>query len=96
MVSGTVIEGLRDTFPDLPCYPQGGNRFKLPAGWLIERCGWKGRSVGNAAVHRDHALVLVNLGGACGREIYDLSVQIRQSVLERFGVALDREVVVVP
>ena len=96
VVSGTVLESLRKTFPDLPCYPQGGNRFKLPSGWLIERCGWKGRAVGNAAVHRDHALVLVNLGGARGREIYDLSERIRQSVMERFGVALEREVVVVP
>lgn len=96
VVSGTVLESLRKTFPDLPCYAQDGSRFKLPSGWLIERCGWKGRAVGNAAVHRDHALVLVNLGGARGREIYELSERIRQSVMERFGVALEREVVVVP
>ncbi|WP_373499763.1 UDP-N-acetylmuramate dehydrogenase [Desulfococcus sp.] len=96
VVSGERVAGLRRAFPDLPYYPAGDDRFKLPAGWLIERCGWKGRSLGNAAVHRDHALVLVNPGGATGREIYDLSERIRQSVLDRFGVALHREVVVVP
>lgn len=96
VVSGERLAALRRGFPDLPCFPAGEGCFKLPAGWLIDRCGWKGRSLGRAAVHRDHALVLVNPGGARGREIYDLSEQIRQSVLDRFGVALDREVVVVP
>jgi UDP-N-acetylmuramate dehydrogenase len=95
VVTGAALDKIRKCAPDMPCYPQGDGRFKLPAGWLIERCGWRGRALGNAAVHRDHALVLVNPGGATGREIYDLSERIRRSVLARFGVALEREVVVV-
>ncbi|AOY57047.1 UDP-N-acetylenolpyruvoylglucosamine reductase [Desulfococcus multivorans DSM 2059] len=95
VVSGTVIEEMRDRFPDMPFYSQSDGAFKLPAGWLIEQCGWRGRTFGNAAVHGDHALVLVNSGGAGGREIYDLSEGIRASVAERFGISLEREVVVV-
>jgi len=95
VVSDQMIEGLRHRFPDIPCYSHDGGGFKLPAGWLIERCGWKGRTFGKASVHGDHALVLVNPGGASGREIYDLSERIQASVAERFGVTLEREVIVV-
>ena len=87
---------LRQAFPDLPHYPQDGNRFKLAAGWLIERCGWKGRQIGRVAVHDKQALVLVNLGGASGREIYSLSERVRESVKNRFNIDLEREVSVVP
>jgi UDP-N-acetylmuramate dehydrogenase len=82
-------------FPDLPVYPQAGGGYKVPAGWLIERCGWKGRSLGRAAVHGRQALVLVNLGGAKGREILDLAQRVQESVFEAFGIQLEREVEVV-
>ncbi len=95
VVSEAVLARLLGTFNDMPYHSQADHRFKLPAGWLIEQCGWRGKAVGKAAVHQDHALVLVNLGGAGGREIYDLSERIRRSVRERFGVDLEREVVVV-
>jgi UDP-N-acetylmuramate dehydrogenase len=95
VVTGAALDRVRRVAPDVPSYPLGGGRFKLPAGWLIEQCGWKGRTHGNAAVHRDHALVLVNTGNATGQEIYDLSERIRQAVSSRFGLALEREVVVV-
>ncbi len=96
VVDGGALSGLLKLNPDLPYYPQGGDHYKLAAGWLIERCGWKGRQVGKTAVHHQQALVLVNLGGATGREILELSEQVSRAVHERFGIELEREVLVVP
>lgn len=90
------LDELQARFTDLPHYPQKDGRFKLPAGWMIDRCGWKGRRLGRAGVHDRQALVLVNLGGATGREIFDLSEQVRASVCDAFGIDLEREVLVVP
>ena len=81
--------------PELPAWPQAGG-WKIGAGWLIEQCGWKGYRDGAAGVHRDHALVLVNHGGATGAQILALAERIRTSVRERFGVALEPEVTLVP
>jgi UDP-N-acetylmuramate dehydrogenase len=64
---------------------------KVPAGWLIERCGWKGHREGNAGVHADHALVLVNHGGASGRDILALARRIQDSVAQRYGIVLEPE-----
>jgi UDP-N-acetylmuramate dehydrogenase len=96
VIDDRTLDRLLDRFPDLPHYPQNRHRFKLPAGWMIERCGWKGRRAGRAAVHHRQALVIVNLGGATGREILDLSEQVRASVAQTFGIDLEREVLVVP
>jgi UDP-N-acetylmuramate dehydrogenase len=65
---------------------------KLPAGWLIEQCGWKGKSVGHVGVHSEQALVLVHHGGGAGAEIVALAARIKESVRERFGVELEEEV----
>lgn len=83
---------IQNTYRNVPVYPAGNNRKKLAAGWLIEQAGWKGYREGDAAVHEKQALVLVNHGNASGKEIFQLSEKIRQSVFEKFGVELEREV----
>lgn len=82
---------LKKDHPDLVAYPSGKD-YKLAAGWLIEKAGWKGFRDKNCGVHQLQALVLVNYSSANGQEIYDLSERILQSVKEKFGVTLEREV----
>ena len=69
--------------------------MKIAGGWLIEQCGWKGKKIGDAGVHDKQALVIVNHGNATGKELFDLSEQIRKSVAEKFGISLEREVEVI-
>lgn len=86
------FEELRSRYPEMPGFPVGSGRIRVPAGWLIEQCGWKGRRVGNAGVYEKHALVIVNFGGATGREVLSLAEEVRASVQERFGIRLEPEV----
>jgi len=83
------------TYPEMPAYPVGDSGMKIPAGWLIEQCGWKGFRCENYGVHPLQALVLVNYGGASGKDIYNLSSAIMQSVEEKFGIRLSREVQII-
>ena len=92
VVPAEQFEALAQRFPDMPCYPVAGGRVKIPAGWLIDRCGWKGKSIGRAAVYERQALVLVNLGGASGKEILQLAQAVAHSVKDKFGVTIAPEV----
>ncbi len=83
---------LETQFENLQTYPLDNGNVKLAAAWLIEQCGWKGFRRGDTGCHEKQALVLVNYGNASGKEIYDLSEEIKQSVKEKFDVELEREV----
>ena len=83
---------LKNEFPLLVGYANADGTMKLAAGWLIEQCGWKGYRKGDAGCFENQALVLVNYANATGKEIYDLSQEILQSVQQKFGVVLEREV----
>lgn len=86
------FEALLAQYPDMPHYPVDEAHVKIPAGWMIDRCGWKGKRVGHAGVHEKQALVLVNCGGATGKEVMHLAEVIVASVRERFGVTIRPEV----
>jgi UDP-N-acetylmuramate dehydrogenase len=95
VVDIALVEALQEKYTHVPFYPVNDNLVKLPAGWLIEKSGWKGKRVGNVGVHKDQALVIVNFGNATGQEIVELAHQVRQSIMEMFNVSLEMEVNVV-
>jgi UDP-N-acetylmuramate dehydrogenase len=86
----TFLE-LQKKYPDIPYY-EVATGIKIPAGWLIEKCGWKGRHLGRAGIYEKQALVIVNLGGATGNEIVTLSHKVSQEVYEKFGISIKPEV----
>jgi UDP-N-acetylmuramate dehydrogenase len=79
----------------MPHYFVDDEHEKIPAGWMIDQCGWKGRTIGHAGVHDKQALVLVNRGSATGQEIVNLCQMIQNDVLERFGIEIHPEVNIV-
>ncbi len=95
VVKASVFESIQGKFDKVPSFPATENHVKIPAGWLIEQCGWKGKQVGNCGVHKDQALVLVNHGNATGSEILNLAKQIQKSVVDQFGIELEMEVNIV-
>jgi len=92
VVPGALARNIALEHPDVVAYPAGHGEMKLAAGWLIEKAGWKGFRANDHGVHDKQALVLVNHGNATGQAIFELSEQVLQSVKERFGVELEREV----
>lgn len=95
IVAREKLEALQREYPQIPYYELADGRVKIPAGWMIDRCGWKGKSLGPAAVHDKQALVLVNRGGAKGKDIIALSDAVRASVREKFGIDIHPEVNIV-
>lgn len=83
---------LQRRYPEIPSYPALDGYIKVPAGWLIEKSGWKGKSLGNAAVYEKQALVLINRGGATGMEVKHLADTIIEDIKEIFGITLHAEV----
>jgi UDP-N-acetylmuramate dehydrogenase len=95
VVSRQKYEELAAQYPQMPHYTVDAQHEKIPAGWMIEQCGWKGKSLGRAGVHDKQALVLVNLGGATGQEVVGLCETIRHDVYEKFGIGILPEVNIV-
>ncbi|CAN5449788.1 UDP-N-acetylmuramate dehydrogenase [soil metagenome] len=95
VVPAEQLRRLLDEHPQLAHYPQPDGSSKVAAGWLIDRAGWRGRSMGRVAVHDRQALVLVNRGGASGAELLALADTIRAEVSQRFDIALEREPIVI-
>ena len=93
VVSREKFEQLASCFPDIPHYDVSPSEVKIPAAWLIEQCGWKGRSQGRVAVHNRQPLVLVNLGKARGEEVRQLAYDIVNDIDRRFGIHLEPEVI---
>ena len=95
IVDRAKYEQLAKQYEGMPHYEVDAERVKIPAGWMIDQCGWKGRSLGRAGVHDKQALVLVNRGGATGEEIVALCETIRKDVEAKFGIAIHPEVNIV-
>ncbi|RFC54691.1 UDP-N-acetylmuramate dehydrogenase [Brumimicrobium aurantiacum] len=92
VISKKQYDKIKEEFPTIPCYAVDEENVKVPAGWLIDHSGWKGKTFGDYGVHKKQALVLVNYGEASGSEIYKLSSEIIEDISTRFGIALEREV----
>ena len=95
VITQAQFDQLKVPYPRIPGYQQPQSQIKVPAAWLIEQCGWRGYKRGVVGVHDQHALVLVNYGEGTGKDIYQLSQGIQQSVREKFGITLIPEVQVI-
>lgn len=88
----SLFEQIQQNYPEIVSYAIDEMHIKVAAGWLIEAAGWKGKTLGNYGVHKKQALVLVNYGGAKGKDIFELSQQIIDDIFYKFGITLEREV----
>jgi len=95
VISMEQFHDLKLKFDGIPNYPQKDTTYKIPAGWLIEQCGWKGKRVGNVGVHEKQALVIVKYDTASGKEIFELAKKIKADVKNKFGIELEFEVNVI-
>jgi UDP-N-acetylmuramate dehydrogenase len=91
-IQADLLDLIKKEYPSIPSYATDTALVKIPAGWLIEQCGWKGKTFDNIGVHKDQALVLVNYGGGEGENIWRLAMKIQESVKEKFNITLQPEV----
>lgn len=91
-VDNSIANRLLDLYPAMPHYDLGNGTTKIPAGWLIDQCGWKGKTLGNAGVHSRQALVIVNKGGATGADIMNVANAVITDVKNKFGIDIHMEV----
>ena len=94
IVKTEFAENIRNNYPDIPIYKVNDDNVKISAGWLIENCGWKQKHLKNVGVYEKHALIIVNYGNASGTEIFNFSNEIKESVNKKYGIDLEREVIV--
>ncbi len=94
-IQADLMDFIKKDYPSLPSYPAADGLVKIPAAWLIEQCGWKGKTFNNIGVHQHQALVLVNYGGGEGEKIWELAMKIQDSVKEKFNITLQPEVNVI-
>jgi len=92
VISKSDYQKLQLTYPTIPGYQLENDKTKVPAGWLIEQCQFKGKRYGNTGIHKNQALVLVNYGNANGKEVMDLAEKIQKTVIQKFGIAIETEV----
>ncbi len=92
VIEKTFYESLQKRWPDMPCYKISETHVKVPAGWLIDKAGWKGFRYGKAGVHDKQALVLINLGDTTGKEVLELARKIREDIYQHYGIELQAEV----
>jgi UDP-N-acetylmuramate dehydrogenase len=95
IIPKTVYDKIHALHPEMPHYVVSETEVKVPAGWLIEKAGFKGKRFGDAGIHKNQALVLVNYGNATGQEILNVSKDIQATILKEFGIAIEAEVNVI-
>ena len=94
-IQADLMDFIKKNYPSIPSYPSTNGLVKIPAAWLIEQCGWKGKTFDSIGVHQHQALVLVNYGGGKGEKIWELAMKIKESVKEKFDITLQPEVNVI-
>jgi UDP-N-acetylmuramate dehydrogenase len=94
-IDSKLYDSIKKDHPSFPSFPSGNGLVKVPAAWLIEQCGWKGKTFDHIGVHKNQALVLVNYGGGEGKKIWQLALDIQASVKEKFNITLQPEVNVI-
>ncbi|TGD57973.1 UDP-N-acetylmuramate dehydrogenase [Flavobacterium humi] len=95
IISRTLFNQVKEKFPEIKHYDVSETEVKVPAGWLIEQAGFKGKRFGDAGIHKNQALVLVNYGNATGQEILNVSKDIQKTIFEKYGIAIEAEVNVI-